>query len=248
MNISATPSETIIRDVFNGKEEQVIGNIGLIDYGARFYDPDLSRWTTPDPLAEKYYSTSPYAFCNNNPVNFVDLDGKAIDIIWDIASIGMSVRSFVQNVQSGNVKGAVGDGVGIVMDAVAAAVPFIPGGVGYIRQGARLVNLMDAEGDFLRLTGELQSFDKASEFGVDSYKTLKKSVKSTYGTGSGLEVHHLIEKRFAKQLGMKETDIPSIVLTKDEHQKFTNVWRETIGYEKSGRMITTSTATRDKIL
>lgn len=47
---------------------------------------------------------------------------------------------------------------------------------------------------------------------------------------------------------MKETDIPSIVLTKDEHQKFTNVWRETIGYEKSGRMITTSTATRDKIL
>ena len=113
----------------------------------------------------------------------MDLDGKAIDIIWDIASIGMSVRSFVQNVQSGNVKGAVGDGVGIVMDAVAAAVPFIPGGVGYIRQGARLVNLMDAEGDFLRLTGELQSFDKASEFGVDSYKTLKKSVKSTYGTG-----------------------------------------------------------------
>ena len=61
---------------FNGKEEQVIGNIGLIDYGARFYDPDLSRWTTPDPLAEKYYSISPYAFCNNNPVNFVDPDGR----------------------------------------------------------------------------------------------------------------------------------------------------------------------------
>ena len=28
-----------------------------------------------DPLAEKYYSSSPYAFCGNNPVNFVDLDG-----------------------------------------------------------------------------------------------------------------------------------------------------------------------------
>ena len=29
-----------------------------------------------DPLAEKYYSVSPYAFCNNNPVNLVDPDGK----------------------------------------------------------------------------------------------------------------------------------------------------------------------------
>ena len=71
---------------FNGKEEQVIGNIGLIDYGARFYDPDLSRWTTPDPLAEKYYSISPYAFCNNNPVNFVDLDGRDI---WHINKNGV---------------------------------------------------------------------------------------------------------------------------------------------------------------
>ena len=31
---------------------------------------------TPDPLSEKYYGTSPYAFCNNNPVNFVDPDGR----------------------------------------------------------------------------------------------------------------------------------------------------------------------------
>ena len=45
-------------------------------YGARFYDPLMARWTTPDPLAEMYYSSSPYAYCNNNPVNFVDPDGE----------------------------------------------------------------------------------------------------------------------------------------------------------------------------
>ena len=61
---------------YNGKEEQVTGSVGLTDYGARFYDNTLPRWTTPDPLAEKYYSISPYAFCNNNPVNFVDPDGR----------------------------------------------------------------------------------------------------------------------------------------------------------------------------
>ncbi len=31
----------------------------------------------PDPLSEKYYGISPYAFCNDNPVNFVDPDGEA---------------------------------------------------------------------------------------------------------------------------------------------------------------------------
>ncbi|MDE5731584.1 MAG: hypothetical protein K2H95_00890, partial [Bacteroidales bacterium] len=41
-----------------------------LDYGARFYHPLSSRWTTMDLLAEKYYSVSPYAFCSNNPVNF----------------------------------------------------------------------------------------------------------------------------------------------------------------------------------
>ena len=51
----------------------------------------MARWTTPDPLAEKYYGISPYAFCNNNPVNFVDPDGKAIDIIADVISIGCGI-------------------------------------------------------------------------------------------------------------------------------------------------------------
>lgn len=35
-----------------------------------------SRWYSIDPLAEKYYSYSPYAFCGNNPVKFIDPDGN----------------------------------------------------------------------------------------------------------------------------------------------------------------------------
>ena len=65
---------------YNGKEQLRFEGInldpGLTDYGARYYAPTLGRWTTPDPLADKYYSISPYAFCNNNPVNFVDPDGR----------------------------------------------------------------------------------------------------------------------------------------------------------------------------
>ena len=77
VSLSAQAYDPANRYRFNGKEEQVTGNIGLTDYGARLYDNILPRWTTPDPLAEKYYSYSPYAFCNNNPVNFVDPDGES---------------------------------------------------------------------------------------------------------------------------------------------------------------------------
>lgn len=57
------------------------------DYGARNYEPVLSRFTTIDPLAEKYYSISPYAYCAGNPVMFVDPDGRKIVIVKNITTV-----------------------------------------------------------------------------------------------------------------------------------------------------------------
>ena len=71
---------------YAGKELQAFGQYesDLIDFGARQYCPHLCRWTTPDPLADRYPSTTPYAYCNSNPVNFVDPDGKAWRV-WDLS-------------------------------------------------------------------------------------------------------------------------------------------------------------------
>ena len=60
---------------YNGKEFDTKKGLNWYDYGARHYDAALGRFTTNDPLAEKYYSMSPYTYCADNPVKFIDPNG-----------------------------------------------------------------------------------------------------------------------------------------------------------------------------
>lgn len=61
--------------LFNGKELQTSLSLNWFDFGARQYDPLTCRWLSPDPLAEKFYSMSPYVAMANNPVRFIDPNG-----------------------------------------------------------------------------------------------------------------------------------------------------------------------------
>ncbi|MEM9141349.1 MAG: DUF6443 domain-containing protein [Bacteroidota bacterium] len=82
----------------------------------------------------------------------------------------------------------------------------------------------------------------ASKYGIKSYKELVKLTK-----GKGLQVHHLIEQRFAGILKVSPGSMKSIALTKFEHQVFTNAWRAQIGYRGSNAAITTANATRAQV-
>ena len=62
---------------YNGKELQDELGLNMYDYGARNYEPSLGRWMNIDPLAEKYQKWSPYNYCIDNPVYFIDPDGMA---------------------------------------------------------------------------------------------------------------------------------------------------------------------------
>ena len=63
---------------YNGKELDTKKGLDLYDYGARQYDAALGRFTTVDAMAESYYIVSPYAYCGNNPVRFIDPTGMDV--------------------------------------------------------------------------------------------------------------------------------------------------------------------------
>ena len=63
---------------YNGKELDRMHGLDWYDHGARHNDAAIGRWHVVDPLCEKYYDVSPYAYCAGDPVNAIDPDGKSI--------------------------------------------------------------------------------------------------------------------------------------------------------------------------
>ncbi|SFT96810.1 RHS repeat-associated core domain-containing protein [Algoriphagus locisalis] len=61
--------------LYNSKELLDDQNLNLYDYGARYYDPAIGRWTGPDPMASEREWLSPYNYVQNNPMLRVDPDG-----------------------------------------------------------------------------------------------------------------------------------------------------------------------------
>ena len=76
---ASLPLTGVNRYKFGGKETLEPVSLDMLDFGARFYDPRIARWNTQDPLAEKYFSLSPYNYCAGNPITLVDPTGMVMD-------------------------------------------------------------------------------------------------------------------------------------------------------------------------
>ena len=62
--------------LFNAKEFDE--ETGMYYYGARYYESRLSLWMSVDPLQEKYPNISTYCYAANNPIKFIDSDGRKL--------------------------------------------------------------------------------------------------------------------------------------------------------------------------
>ncbi|MEA4887385.1 MAG: RHS repeat-associated core domain-containing protein, partial [Bacteroides graminisolvens] len=65
---------------YSGKELDTERGLNLYDFEKRQMDPTVPAFTTMDPMSEKYYSMSPYAYCANNPIRYIDMHGDSLTV------------------------------------------------------------------------------------------------------------------------------------------------------------------------
>ena len=202
-------------------------SLNLYYLNSRYYDPVTFRFISPDsalitrtsPLGMGYKNL--FSYCDNNPVMRVDSSGAAWETIFDILSLGGSILDVQHNPDN------FWAWLGLGLDVVDVCVPFV-GGLGEAVDAYRFYDTVD---DILDTADAFYDVGKAIDAADDIYDASKigtyNDLRKIY-KGSGLEVHHIIEKRLIPNINHGE--MLSVALDKKTHRKFTNAWRAELGY------------------
>jgi RHS repeat-associated protein len=116
------------------------GSTRLTYMQQRYMDPTVGVFLSVDPVTayeQPLGQFHRYRYGNNNPYKFNDPDGRVIETAWDVVNIAMGLDSAYSNFSDGHVGAGVVDAVGVAIDTTAAAVPFVPGGMGTAIKAAR---------------------------------------------------------------------------------------------------------------
>jgi RHS repeat-associated protein len=149
---------------FSGKEKDV--ETGYSYFGARYYDSGLSIWLSVDPMSDKYPNLTPYNYCANNPVMFVDPDGKAprpgdppkYPVLKGVLTTAGGVLSVVGGVGLCLTPTGVSQVAGAAL--ISAGVPSIGLGIGQIYDGVTNKGQANIPGGIGEATG--QGIDKVT--------------------------------------------------------------------------------------
>ena len=172
---------------FTGKERD--SETGFSYFGARYYDSDLmTSWLSVDPMADKYPSLSPYAYCGWNPVRLVDPDGRMIgDPPTWVRTVGFALRH-----------------------------PNIASSIGVCRPGESNTNISTRSERFatrgkshsdpntiFRKNGCAKDFDPCSEIGAFRHTLWQATIASYYGRDIATEVGNAHEDNPSTNLSVR---------------------------------------------
>ena len=198
-------------------------DIELYYLQSRYYSAEIGRFINADSTdylgtTKTVLSYNLFAYCENNPIINVDYRGYALETILDIAGIGWSIYELAKAPSWINLGY-------LVWDVASAFIPFVPGS--YTVKGGKVV---------LKIASKINDFKSTKYLTTGTYKSLKKLFKGI----KGIEVHHIIEKRFVSIFKKcKNADaFLSIPLDKDLHKIITKRWRQAIPYGTKYKNIT----------
>ena len=152
------------RFTFTGQELDLSG---LMYYGARYYDPELSQFIQPDTLIQDLYNPqnlNRYSYVLNNPYKYTDPTGHVVWDVVDISLAALDINSFIDDPSLGNVFWA---GLSVV-----SLLPILPNVAGYVRYGEKAA---DKVTDAVKATNKVaKTSDKVVEIGEYQYKHVQK--------------------------------------------------------------------------
>lgn len=131
-------------------------------------------------MAEQLYGFSSFAYCNDNPILFVDKKGQFPETLWDVANVILDAKSLVSNIREGKVGASIVDGVGLVADVAATLLPFIPGGAGTAIKGIRAA---DKAVDALKAADVASDVAKTADNVSDAIKDVEIATDAAKGVG-----------------------------------------------------------------
>ena len=183
---------------------------GLYHLQSRYYDPEIGRFLNADRFistGQGYFCFNMFAYCENRVTVYDDPAGNAVETVFDLITLGLSIAEVAANPADPMAwAGLAGDAIDLI--------PFVTG-VGETIKGLRLVDKAKNMVDIADTLGD----------SIDTYRDVRKVTK-----GTGLEAHHIVEKRFVKALDIQTnksaTTMLSVPLTKAQHQAYTNAWRK----------------------
>ena len=174
-----TPSSEVpkYRNGYNDKER--VSHTKYLDFGARNYIKSANVFDGPDPLSSSMPSWSPFSYGYNNPLRFIDPDGRfPIETIWDAINVVADAGRAIYHAVAGNTEKRDAALQDLALDGAALAIPYVPAGISKLRYADEAAELVKGTDHVVDAGKEVSKLDGLKQIGPagDAGATVTKQI------------------------------------------------------------------------